>query len=218
MLVIEDDPPIRAALEAALREDGYEVRAESDGSRVTAVATQFRPDLAVLDVRLPHGPDGRAIARELRHSSTLPIIFVTAADAVEDRLAGFDAGADDYLVKPFSMAELLVRVKALLRRSGSLLSVTWQIGDLVVDEAAKTVLRRGRAIELTTTEFSLLSLLAHHAGKVLSKTQLLTQIWGFEAYDANLVEVHISALRRKLEADGPRLVHTVRGAGYVLRG
>jgi DNA-binding response OmpR family regulator len=217
VLVVEDDAPIRAALEAALLATGYDVRAEGDGTRLTAVAAEFRPDLAVLDVRLPQGPDGYAMARLLRDGSTLPVMFLTAADAVQDRLAGFEAGADDYLVKPFSMAELLARVQALLRRAGLLSSSSWQLADLVVDDAAKTVVRGGHVVDLTRTEYELLALLVQHAGRVLSKTQLLTQVWGFDAYDANVVEVHMSALRRKLEACGPRLIHTVRGAGYVLR-
>lgn len=217
VLVVEDDPPIRTALEAALRAEGYEVRAEPDGTRIAQVANEFRPDLAVLDVRLPQGPNGYGIARQLRNGSNLPVMFLTAADAVEDRLAGFEAGGDDYLIKPFSMAELLARVQALLRRSGSLSSASWQIGDLLVDDAAKTVVRNQQTLELTRTEYDLLASLMQHAGKVLSKTQLLTQVWGFDAYDANLVEVHMSALRRKLEVAGPRVIHTVRGAGYVLR-
>ena len=115
------------------------------------------------------------------------------------------------------MAELLARVRALLKRSGRLSSASWQVGDLVVDEDARSVVRAGVALDLTRTEYELLAVLVRHVGKVLSKTQLLTQVWGFDAYDANLVEVHMSALRRKLEAAGPRVVHTVRGAGYVLR-
>lgn len=218
VLLVEDDLPIRTAVAAALGAEGYEVRAESDGSRIGEVAREHKPDLAVLDVHLPFGPDGFGIARQLRSGSTMPIMFLTAADAVEDRLAGFGAGADDYLVKPFSMAELLARVQALLRRSGRLSSQAWQVGDLLVDDAAKSVVRAGQPIELTRTEYDLLSSLLNHTGTVLSKTQLLTQVWGFEAYDANLVEVHMSALRKKLEAVGPRLIHTVRGAGYVLRG
>jgi len=217
VLVVEDDAPIRTALDVALRSEGYEVRAEPDGTALTEVVEVFRPDLAVLDVRLPTGPDGYAMAKLLRCSSDLPVLFLTAADAVEDRLAGFDAGADDYLIKPFSMAELLARTQALLRRAGRLSSSTWQLGDLVVDDGARSVARDGVLLELTRTEYDLLAALVRHVGKVLSKTQLLTAVWGFDAYDTNLVEVHMSALRRKLEAAGPRCIQTVRGAGYVLR-
>lgn len=217
VLVVEDDAPIRSALELALRGEGYEVCAEPDGCSLGEVVEAFRPDLAVLDVRLPVGPDGYALARTLRGSGDLAVLFLTAADAVEDRLAGFEAGGDDYLVKPFSMAELLARAQALLRRAGRLSSNTWQIGDLVVDDGARSVARGGVPLELTRTEYDLLAMLAQHVGKVLSKTQLLTSVWGFDAYDTNLVEVHMSALRRKLESAGPRLIQTVRGAGYVLR-
>ena len=215
--MVEDDDPIRSALDVALRGEGYEVRAEPNGAQLQEVSDNFRPDLAVLDVRLPVGPDGYAMARILRASSDLPLLFLTAADGIDDRLAGFQAGADDYLVKPFSMAELLARVQALLRRAGRLASAVRQVGDVVIDEGARTVMRDGSKLDLTRTEYELLSMLAQHPGQVLSKTQLLTQVWGFDAYDANLVEVHMSALRRKLEAHGPRVVHTVRGMGYVLR-
>ncbi|MCW2613494.1 MAG: two component transcriptional regulator, winged helix family [Frankiales bacterium] len=217
VLLVEDDLTIRLAVEVALRGERYEVHAEDDGRAVAQVAEAFRPDLAVLDVHLPAGPNGYEIAALLRRSSTLPLLFLTSADSTEDVLAGFRAGADDYLVKPFSMAELLARVDALLRRSGRLLSSSLQVGDVVVDPGARTVQRAGAPVELTRIEHDLLVLLTRHAGRVLSKTQLLTQVWGFDAYDSNLVEVHVSALRRKLEAHGPRIIHTVRGAGYVLR-
>ncbi len=217
ILVVEDDHSIRSALDVALRSEGYEVRALTDGVDVEEAAEEFRPDLGVLDVRLPVGPDGYTIARLLRKGSDLPLLFLTAADTVDARLAGFEAGADDYLVKPFSMAELLARTKALLRRSGRMVSAVRQVGDLVLDEGARTVRRAGKSLELTNVEYALLSVLVRHPGQVLSKSQLLTEVWGFDEYDPNVVEVHISALRRKLEVLGPRLLHTIRGAGYVLR-
>lgn len=217
MLVVEDDDPIRDALDVALRGEGYEVKVEADGRNLRETAERFRPDLAILDMRLPVGPNGVAMAGLLRKDSDLPLIFLTAADDLDERLAGFSAGADDYVVKPFSMAELLARSRALLRRSGRLSSAVWQVADLVVDEAARTVMRGDVLIELTATEYELLCVLVQHPGQVLSKMQLLTKVWGFEAYDPNLIEVHISALRKKLEAYGPRLVHTVRAMGYVLR-
>jgi len=201
----------------ALREEGYEVVACADATGVERVAEQFRPDLAILDIRLPTGPDGYTAARLLRATSDIPVIMLTAADTVLERLAGFNAGADDYLIKPFSMAELLARVKALLRRAGRLSSAVRQIGDLIIDDGARTVLRSGVKIDLTRTEYDLLAALAKRPGQVLSKVQLLTQVWGFDAYDVNLVEVHMSSLRRKLEASGPRLIHTMRGVGYVAR-
>jgi len=217
VLVVEDDGLIRSTLEVALAGEGYVVQVLPDGTSLLSCLEEFRPDLALLDVRLPTGPDGYGMARSLRDRSTLPILFLTAADTVDDRLAGFQAGGDDYLVKPFSMAELLARVQALLRRAGRLTSRSWQVADLVVDDGARSVARGGVPVELTRTEYDLLAMLAQNVGVVLSKTQLLTKVWGFDAYDANLVEVHMSALRRKLEAGGPRLIHTVRGAGYVLR-
>jgi two-component system, OmpR family, response regulator len=217
ILVVEDDSAIREALVVALGDEGYEVGPAEDGVSALRGAEEFRPDLAIVDIRLPRGPDGLAVARRIREAVDLPVLFLTAADGLEDRLAGFAAGADDYIVKPFSMSELLMRVRAILRRSGRVRSQVWQVGDLLVDEAARVVTRNGAVIDLTHTEFELLSTLGRHRGQVLSKAQLLSQVWGYDAYDPNVVEAHISALRRKLEEHGPRLIHTVRGAGYGLR-
>ncbi|MBW3665900.1 MAG: response regulator transcription factor [Actinobacteria bacterium] len=217
VLVVEDDQSVREAVALALQDDGYQTYALPHGLEVEAVARSFQPDLAVLDVRLPEGPGGLSMARLIRSISDIPVIFLTAADSVEDRLAGFKAGGDDYLVKPFSMAELLARVEALLRRSGRIRSGTRTVADVTIDEDGRTVRRGGIELELTRTEFDLLLALARSPGRVFSKTQLLTDVWGFDAYDPNVVEVHVSSLRRKLEAHGDRLIHTMRGVGYVLR-
>ena len=217
VLVVEDDQSVREAVVLALQDDGYETHALPHGLAVEAVTRSFQPDLAVLDVRLPEGPGGLGMARLIRSISDIPVIFLTAADSVEDRLAGFKAGGDDYLVKPFSMAELLARVQALLRRSGRIRSGTRTVADVRIDEEGRTVHRGGTELELTRTEFDLLLALAKSPGRVLSKTQLLTDVWGFDEYDPNVVEVHMSSLRRKLESHGERLIHTMRGVGYVLR-
>jgi two-component system, OmpR family, response regulator len=217
LLVVEDDTSLRSAVTAVLGAAGYEVRAVPDGLEIDAVVEAFRPDIAILDVRLPAGPDGFEIGRDLRGLLGIPLVFVTAADALEDRLHGFEMGADDYLVKPFAMAELLARVKAVLRRAGRLSSPTWEVRDLLIDEANQRVSRAGTMIELTKTEFDLLCVLAREPGRVFSKVQLLSVVWGFEEFAPNLVEVHVSALRRKLEATGPRMIHTERGEGYVIR-
>ena len=218
LLLVEDDQLIRSSLEISLGGEGYEVEARPDASGIEAVIERFRPDLAILDVRLPVGPDGFASARILRSSSDIPILFLTAADTVEERLAGFGAGGDDYLLKPFSMAELLARIIVLLRRSGHVSWAAVHVGDLIVDDCARVAVRAGHVLPLTRKEHDLLSVMARHRGQVLSKVQLLCQVWAFDAYDTNLVEVHMSSLRRKLEHHGPRIIHTVRGVGYVLRG
>jgi len=216
-LVVEDDETIRCAVEVALRREGYRVTALSDGSKIAQVMEWARPDVALLDVRLPAGPNGYEIARILRRHGWLPILFLTAADSLRERLEGFDAGGDDYLTKPFALEELLARVRALLRRAGAQAPGSLQIGDLVLDEAAHVAVWHGNKLELTRKEFELLAGLARHSGQVLSKEQLLENVWGPDANNPNVVEVKLTSLRRKLAAAGPPLVHTVRGIGYVLR-
>jgi two-component system OmpR family response regulator len=216
VLVVEDEESIRNPLVSALRSAGYEVRESADGIGFEELVDAFRPDVALLDIQLPGGRDGYALARALQGRSDSVVLMLTARDALADRIRGFDAGADDYVVKPFAIVEVLARVSAILRRLGRV-PATVQIGDLVVDEAAKVAVRGGVPVDLTGTEFRILAYLVGNRGRILSKTQLLTQIWGYDEYDPNLVEVHVSALRRKLEQHGPRLIHTSRGLGYVMR-
>ncbi len=209
--VIEDEQSVREAVVAALRAERFKVAAFADLPHPRDVLTAS-PDLVILDVMLPRG-SGFELARSLRAQRELPIIFLTARDAVADRVAGLELGADDYLVKPFALEELMARVRAVLRRRGAIPQVL-EVERLLVDEEHGFAARAGREIALTSTELRLLAYLMRHRGQALSKDQLLTQVWGYDAYDHNLVEVHISALRRKLEADAPRLIHTVRGIGY----
>ncbi len=215
VLVVEDDAVLRNCIQDGLAETGYHVRAAPDGSGFAALVEEFRPDIAVLDVMLP-GTSGLLLARHLREHTQAAVLFLTARDAVADRLAGFEAGADDYVVKPFVMAEMLARTRAVLRRSGRLRSGRLQVADLLIDEDAGEVIRAGEPVPVTATEMRLLAYLARNRGRVLSKTQILTQVWGYEAYDPNLVEAYVSGLRRKLEVNGCRLIHTVRGVGYRL--
>jgi two-component system OmpR family response regulator len=217
VLVVEDDPLTREMLSAALSGSGYDVHAEPDGSRIEKAATNFRPDIALIDLHLGTGVDGITVARRLHATDDIPLLFLTAASGIDDVLAAFDVGGDDYVVKPFAMAELLARMGAVLRRTGRNGRTVFEVGDLVVDVSAHIASRAGEAMDLTHREFSLLATLARHPGIVLSRVQLLTEVWGFDQYDPNVVEVHISALRRKLEERGSRLIQTVRGVGYVLR-
>ncbi len=216
-LLIEDDLSVREAVASAFEGLGFLVRAEVTGQSMSQTVDEFRPDVAIIDIQLPAGPNGFQLARQVIAQAGVPVVFLTAADGLDDRLAGFEAGGDDYVVKPFAMAELLARVRAVLRRSGRMDSPVIEVRDLLIDDNAKQVLRGGVELDLTPTEFELLSVLARAPNQVFSKGQLLSQIWGFDSYDPNLVEVHVSALRRKLDANGPRLVHTVRGRGYVFR-
>jgi DNA-binding response OmpR family regulator len=217
VLLVEDDPLTREVLSAALTGTGFEVHAEADGSRVERAAQSFRPDIALIDMRLGDGVNGLTVARRLKSTDDFPLLFLTSASGIDDVLAAFDAGGDDYIVKPFVMAELLARMRAALRRNGREARSVLELGDLVVDESAHGVVRAGHMVDLTHREFSLLVMLARHSGMVLSKVQLLANVWGFEHYDLNVVEVHVSALRKKLEEHGPRVIQTVRGVGYVFR-
>lgn len=215
VLVVEDECVIRDALAAAFAGAGHAVSSAPDGSDFEERVDAFRPDLAVLDVMLP-GRDGIELTRAVRARSGAAVLVLTARDELDDRLRGFAAGADDYVRKPFAFAEVLARASAVLRRSGRV-SDTLQVGDLVLDEDAGVASRAGQLLELTATERRLLCFLAANRGRTLSKTQILTQVWGYDDYDPNLVEVHVSALRRKTEQHGPRLIHTARGLGYVLK-
>jgi len=215
-LFIEDDEAVRNAIAIELRAAGYVVQAEVDGNSLEELVESFRPDIAVLDVMLP-GRSGFDLAHVLRNKSDLPILFLTARDAVSSRLAGFSAGADDYVIKPVAVEELLARLRALLRRSGRLEAEVLEVGDLILDEPARVVRRGDTMLELTPIEFQLLGFLMRNRGVVLSRLQIMSQVWGYEEHDPNLVPVHMGNLRRKLEASGPRLIHTIRGHGYVLR-
>ena len=215
ILVIEDSDAIRQALVTALSAQGFKVSGSADGDDLEARLPRDPPDLVILDVMLP-GRDGFELLQVIRRSSTAAVLMLTARDALTDRLRGLTQGADDYLIKPFAMAELVARIHAVLRRSkpgGSSIAVD----DLVINDDASLVQRAGVTVGLTETERRLLGYLVQHRDRVVSKTQILTAVWGYEGFDDNVVEVHISSLRRKLEAGGAsRLVHTVRGRGYLL--
>ena len=215
ILVIEDEPLLRESIAAALRAADFAVEAHPDGRDFADRVASFRPDAAVLDIMLPD-TSGLSLARHLRTHSQAAVVFVSARDGVHDRLTGFEAGADDYIVKPFVTAELVARLRAVLRRSGRLVSNTVQMADLIIDEESGQVWRGQRPVAVTATELRLLVCLARNRDRVLSKTQLLTLVWGYDDYDPNLVETFVSALRRKLERepDETRLIHTVRGVGY----
>ena len=215
VLVVEDDETIRTALVAAVESRGWVALGIVDGGELEQHLAAFRPDLVLLDWMLP-GRSGIDLARVVATTSDAGMILLTARDGVDDKLRGFGVGVDDYLAKPFVMAELVARMTAILRRRGRAPGVV-EVGDLLVDLEAGAVVRAGSPVVLTGTELRLLAFLAGERGRTLSKTQILTQVWGYDSYDPNLVEVHMSSLRRKLEEHGPRLIQTVRGIGYVLR-
>jgi DNA-binding response OmpR family regulator len=219
VLVVEDDQEIAQVLLRSLRMEGYEARASYDGEAALADAREFSPDLVILDLGLPK-LDGIDVARTLRNDGgDVPILMLTARDAVDARVEGLDAGADDYLVKPFERQELLARLRALLRRRPPRGSASLVVGDLQLNPDTHEVRRLEREIELTQREFELLEYLMRNERIVVPRQRLLEEVWGYDPFaTTNTIEVFVSNLRRKLEAgDEPRLLHTIRGAGYVLR-
>ncbi len=220
VLVVDDEPALRTALERALAVDAFEVRLAVDGRAALDHLVEQRVDAVVLDVAMP-GLDGLEVCRRLRAAGDrTPVLMLTARDAVDDRVAGLDAGADDYLVKPFALEELLARLRALLRRTTSAdTEELLRYADVELDPNGHTVRRARRAVELTRTEFLLLELFLRHPRQVLTRSQIFERVWGYDFGPAsNSLEVYVGYLRRKLEAGGePRLIHTVRGVGYLLR-
>ena len=219
VLVVEDDEEIAQVLQRSLRLEGYEVKLAGDGVQGLAEANAFLPDLIVLDLGLPR-LDGVDVAKRLRDDGDeVPILMLTARDALESRVEGLDVGADDYLVKPFERQELLARLRALLRRRPPRGMAPLRVGDLMLNPDTHEVSRGDRRIELTQREFELLEYLMRNERLVISRQRLLDEVWGYDPFSiTNTIEVFVSNLRRKLEAGGePRLLHTVRGAGYVLR-
>ena len=217
---MEDDEEIASVLQRSLRVEGYEVQLSPDGPGAIELRRTFNPDLVLLDLGLP-GMDGLEVATAIREEAAddVPILILTARDALESRVEGLDSGADDYLVKPFEREELLARIRALLRRRPPRGSATLTVGDLELNPDRHEVRRSGREVELTQREFELLEFMMRNERIVISRQQLLEDIWGYDPFaDTNTIEVFVSNLRRKLEAGGEsRMLHTIRGAGYVLR-
>lgn len=217
ILVVDDDPAILSVVSRGLRFEGYAVQVADTGPAALRLARLSPPDLIVLDVMLPD-MDGLEVCRRLRRGLSTPILMLTARDAIPDRIAGLDSGADDYLVKPFDFDEFLARVRALLRRVQPDEQVVLRYGDLALDTKALEASRGARRIDLTAREYALLQLFLSHPRQALTREQLLAHVWGDTAIESNAVEVQIGRLRDKLEAHGePRILQTLRGIGYALR-
>jgi two-component system, OmpR family, response regulator len=221
VLVVDDEANIAELISMALRYEGFEVRAAHTGTKAVSAAKEFRPDAVVLDIMLPDF-DGLEVLRRMRATEPdVPVVFLTARDAVEDRVAGLTAGGDDYVTKPFSLEELVARLRGLLRRSGARQAVASSllvVGDLELDEDSHEVFRSGEEITLTATEFELLRYLMRNPRRVLSKAQILDRVWNYDfGGQANVVELYISYLRKKVDAGRAPMIHTMRGAGYVLK-
>jgi two-component system OmpR family response regulator len=221
VLVIDDESTLAALLSMALRYEGWEVRSAGDGNSAVRAAREFRPDAVILDIMLPD-MSGLEVLRRLRvDSPDVPVLFLTAKDSVEDRIAGLTAGGDDYVTKPFSLEELVARLRGLMRRAGrSLLraEALLMVGDLTLDEDSHEVHRAGDLVTLTATEFELLRYLMRNPRRVLSKAQILDRVWNYDfGGQANVVELYISYLRKKIDAGRKPMIHTMRGVGYVLK-
>jgi two-component system, OmpR family, response regulator len=221
ILTVDDETSLTELLSMALRYEGWEVTTASSGLNAVKAARETRPDAIVLDMMLPDF-DGLEVMRRIRtEQPDVPVIFLTAKDALEDRIGGLTAGGDDYVTKPFSLEELVARLRALLRRSGATEvrnDSTLVVGDLTLDEDSHEVTRGGDVINLTATEFELLRYLMRNPRRVLSKAQILDRVWNYDfGGQANVVELYISYLRKKIDADRPAMIHTMRGAGYVLK-
>jgi two-component system response regulator MprA len=221
VMVVDDEPAVRSSIERALKLEGYEVVTAPDGGEALRELAVAPPDAMVLDVLMPE-VDGLEVCRRMRDAGDrTPVLMLTARDAISDRVDGLDAGADDYLVKPFALEELLARLRALMRRAepegGD--SAVLQFEDLALEPASREVKRGTREIELTKTEFSLLELFLNHPRQVLTRTQIFEAVWDYDfGPSSNALEVYVGYLRRKTESDGePRLIHTIRGVGYVLK-
>ncbi len=221
VLVVDDEATLTELLSMALRYEGWEVRTAADGQSAVRTAHDFRPDAVVLDIMLPD-MDGLSVLRRLHaERPTVPVLFLTARDAVEDRVAGLTAGGDDYVTKPFSLEEVVARLRALMRRASLATAVSEAmlvVGDLTLDEDSHEVRRADEEISLTATEFELLRFLMRNPRRVLSKAQILDRVWSYDfGGQANIVELYISYLRKKIDAGRKPMIHTMRGAGYVLK-
>ncbi len=222
LLVVDDEPNIRELLSASLRYAGFEVATAADGQQALALAESFRPDLILLDVMMP-GLDGFGVVRRMRESGRrTPVLFLTARDAPEDKVSGLTLGGDDYVTKPFSLDEVIARIRAVLRRTAGAQQADepprLTFADIELDEESHEVIKAGKVVSLSPTEFKLLRYLMANAGRVLSKAQILDHVWNYDFNgEANVVESYISYLRRKIDTTEPRLLHTIRGVGYTLR-
>ncbi|MQS39458.1 response regulator transcription factor [Streptomyces katsurahamanus] len=221
VLVVDDEAALSELLSMALRYEGWEVSSAGDGAGAVRRIREFRPDAVVLDLMLPD-MDGLAALRRLRREAPdVPVLFLTARDSVEDRIAGLTAGGDEYVAKPFSLEDVVARLRGLIRRSGSVAvrsESLLRVGDLTLDEDSREVTRGGRAIHLTATEFELLRYLMRNPRRVLSKAQILDRVWSYDfGGQANVVELYISYLRKKIDLGRPPMIHTRRGAGYLIK-